>query len=87
MLGEAVLTGWWVGYVLGVVIITVVVALVAAILTLAGRIARQAEAITEALDDARVHTLRLWDIEKANAGLRSIVKNAQAARSVLEGGR
>ena len=87
MLAEAVLTGWWVGYVLGVVIITVVVALVAAILTLAGRIAHQAEAITEALDDARVHTLGLWNLEKVNAGLRSIVKNARAARGVLEGGR
>ena len=87
MLATAVLTGWWVGYVLAVVIITVVVGLVAAILTLAGRIGRQAQAITDALDDARLNTLGLWDVEKANAGLRSMVKGAQQARAVLEGGR
>lgn len=87
MIAAAVLTGWWVGYAIGVVVITLVVAEVAAILTLAGRIGKQAAAITEALDDSRVHTLGLWDVEKANKSVRSIIFSAQQARSVLEGGR
>ncbi len=87
MLAEAVLTGWWVGYVIGLVVITAVVGLVAAILTLAGRIGLQAAAITDALDDARLNTMGLWDVEKANAGLQSIVKTAGEARAVVEGGR
>jgi len=87
MVAEAVLTGWWVGYVIGAVIITVVVALVAAILTLARRIGLQALAITDALNDARVHTLPLWEISKVNTGLRAIVGGAAQARGVLEGGK
>jgi uncharacterized protein (DUF58 family) len=87
MLAEAVLTGWWVGYVLGIVVITAVVVLVAMILTLARRIGLQALAITEALEESRVNTMGLWNVDKANTALRSIVKGAQQARGVLEGTR
>lgn len=81
----AVLTGWWVGFVIATVVITAVVGLVAIILTLARRIGLQALAITEALTQGEVNTAPLWDVAKVNTGLRSIVKNAQQARGALEG--
>lgn len=87
MLAEAVLTGWYVGFVIGAVAIVIVVALVAAILNLARGIGNQAVAITEALEESCVNTLPLWDVEKANAGLRSVVNSARQARSALEGMR
>lgn len=85
VVAEAVLTGWYVGFVIGAVAIVIVVALVAAILNLARGIGNQAVAITEALAESCENTLALWDVEKANVGLRSVVKSAQQARSVLEG--
>ena len=85
MVAEAVLTGWWVGFLIAAVAITVVVVLVAAILTLARRIALQALAITDALNEARENTLPLWDVSKVNTHLRTIVDGAQQARGVLEG--
>ncbi len=87
MLAEAVLSGWWVGYVIGLVTITAVVVLVAMILTLARRIGLQAIAITEALEESRVNTEPLWDVGKANTSLRTIVTGAAQARGVLEGNR
>ncbi len=79
------LSGWYVGYIIAGVIITVVVVLVGIILALARRIGEQAAAITAALDEARVNTLPLWDVDKVNSGVRSIIKSAQTARQVLGG--
>lgn len=81
-----VLTGWYVGYVIAAVLITVVVILVAIILGLARRIAVQADIITGDLDQARINTLPLWDVDKVNGGVRSIITSAQEARSALGGG-
>jgi Na+-transporting NADH:ubiquinone oxidoreductase subunit NqrF len=83
----AVLTGWYVGLALGAIIIAVVVVLVAIILGLARRIAVQAKQITAAIDDARVNTLPLWDVDKVNESLRLTAKHAQEARRALGGGR
>jgi hypothetical protein len=85
MVTAAVLTGWWVGFVIATVVITLVVALVAIILTLARRIGLQALAITDSLVEGEANTAPLWDVAKVNTGLRSIVKSAQKARGVLEG--
>jgi len=80
------LTGWYVGYVIAAVLITVVVILVAMILGLARRIGVQADVITGDLDQARINTLPLWDVDKVNGGVRSIIKSAQEARAALGGG-
>ncbi len=86
MLGVT-LTGWYVGYVIAAVVITIVVVLVAIILSLARRIGVQADQITSALDEARINTLPLWDVDKINGGVRSITKSAQEARAMLGGGQ
>ncbi len=81
------LTGWYVGYVIASVVIAIVVVLVAIILALARRIGVQADQITTALDEARVNTLPLWDIDKINGSVRSITSSAQEARAILGGGQ
>ncbi|HET7718861.1 MAG TPA: hypothetical protein VFK43_02760, partial [Acidimicrobiales bacterium] len=58
------LTGWYVGYIVAGVLITVVVILVAIILGLARRIGVQADVVVGALDQARINTLPLWDVDK-----------------------
>ncbi len=79
------LTGWYVGYIIAAVVITIVVVLVGIILALARRIGVQALQITSALDEARINTLPLWDVDKINTGVRSIIKSAETARQVLGG--
>jgi hypothetical protein len=81
------LTGWYVGYVIASVVIAIVVILVAIILALARRIGVQADQITTSLDEARVNTLPLWDIDKINGSIRSITRSAQEARAILGGGQ
>lgn len=86
MVGVA-LTGWYVGYVITSIVIAIVVILVAIILSLARRIGIQADQITTALDEARINTLPLWDVDKINGGVRSITRSAQEARALLGGGQ
>ncbi len=81
------LAGWYVGYVIAAVVITIVVVLVAMILALARRIGVQADMVTGALDEARINTLPLWDVDKINGGIRSIMRSAQEARTALGGGQ
>ncbi len=82
----AVLTGWYIGFVIALVVITIIVVLAGMILGLARRIAVQAEAITVGLDQGRLNTLPLWEVDKVNEELRLIVRNAEQARAVLGGG-
>jgi heme exporter protein D len=81
------LTGWYVGYVIAAVVITIVVVLVAIILSLARRIGIQADQITTSLDEARINTLPMWDVDKINGSVRSITRSAQEARAMLGGGQ
>ena len=81
------LSGWYVGYVIALVVLVVVVVLVGMILGLARRIGVQALAATESLDQGRVNTLALWDLDKVNGGIRSIISSAEEARMALEGER
>lgn len=85
MTSAVVLTGWYVGYVITLVVIAAVVVLVAMILGLARRIGVQALRVTEALDEARIHTLALWDVAKVNDSLRGTIKRAKQARAALGG--
>lgn len=84
---SVVLTGWYVGYVIGAVVIAIVVVLVSIILGLARRIAVQADMITASLDEARINTLPLWEVDKVNVALRNITRNAKEARMLLGGGQ
>lgn len=84
--GDAVLTGWYIGFVIALVVITIVVILAGMILGLARRIAVQAEAITVSLDEGRLNTLPLWEVDKVNEELRLIVRDAEQARAILGGG-
>ena len=81
----AVLTGWYVGLAIGAIVIAIVVVLVAIILGLARRIGVQAEYITQALDEGRINSLPMWEMEKANNGVRNISRYAEQARSALGG--
>ena len=83
----AVLTGWYVGLAIGAVVVAAVVVLVAIILGLARRISVQARSITGALNQARVNTLALWDVDKMNEALRVTARHASEARAALGGGR
>ena len=83
----AVLTGWYVGLTIGAVVIAIVVVLVAIILGLARRIGVQAKAITGGLNEARVNTLPMWDVDKVNEGIRVATQHAERARAALGGGR
>jgi hypothetical protein len=85
MPAAVVLTGWYVGYAIAAVLITVVVILVGIILALARRIGVQAQEVTAALDEARINTLPLWEVDKINTGVRSIIRSAEQARQVLGG--
>ncbi|MGH9184395.1 MAG: hypothetical protein ACRD0U_01030 [Acidimicrobiales bacterium] len=85
MLFAAVLTGWYVGFVIGAVVIALVVVLVATILVLARRIGVQAAQIEAALEESRVNTWPLWQVDKVTTGLRSITRSAATARSALGG--
>ncbi len=79
------LAGWYVGYVIAAVVIAIVVINVAIILSLARRIGVQAQEVTAALDEARINTLPLWEVDKINTGVRSIIRSAEQARQVLGG--
>ncbi|HVL03800.1 MAG TPA: hypothetical protein VM386_05115 [Acidimicrobiales bacterium] len=81
------LSGWYVGYVIALVVLVVVVVLVGMILGLARRIGVQALTATQALDEGRINTLALWDVDKINGGIRSIISSAEEARMALEGER
>lgn len=85
MIGQVSLSGWYVGYVIALVVLVVVVILVATILGLARRIGVQALAVIEAIDEGRVNTLALWEVDKINGGLREITRSAEEARTALEG--
>ncbi len=84
---EAVLTGWYIGFIIATVVISVVVVLAAIILGLARRIAVQAEAIVVALDAGRINTLPLWQVDNINEGLRRTTRYAEQARAELGGGQ
>ena len=79
------LGGWYVGFAIAAITITAVVVLVGIILGEARIIARQAVDITEALEESRLNTLALWDVDVVNRSVIGINRNAAKARAVLEG--
>ena len=79
------LAGWYVGFAIAGVTIAVVVVLVGTILGEARVIARQAVDITESLDQSRLNTMALWDVDLINRSVININRSAAKARAVLEG--
>ncbi len=82
---EAVLTGWYIGFIIATVVISVIVVLAGIILGLARRIGVQAEAIVRSLDEARINTLPLWQVDNINESLRRTTRYAEQARAELGG--
>jgi len=78
------LSGWYIGFTLGGVTITVVVILAGTILGEARIIGKQAIAVTESLEESRLNTLALWDVDLVNRSVIGINRNAAKARAVLE---
>lgn len=78
------LMGWYVGFIIAAVTISVVVVLVGTILGEARIIAGQALKITESLDESRLNTMALWDVDLVNRSVIGINRNAAKARSLLE---
>ncbi len=83
--GEPHLFGWYLGLGIGFVVVAIVVVLVASILALATRINGQAQEAIQGLDEARVNSLPLWDVQKVNNSARSVLEAARTARGALGG--
>ena len=79
------LAGWYVGFAIAGVTIAVVVVLVGTILGEARVIARQAVEITESLEQSRLNTMALWDVDLINRSVININRSAAKARAVLGG--
>ncbi len=79
------LGGWYVGFAIAGVTISAVVVLVGTILGEARIIGRQAVSITEGLEEGRLNTMALWDVDVVNRSIIGINRNAAKARAVLEG--
>jgi hypothetical protein len=73
-----------VGIGIGFAIVVVVVVVAASILALASRIGAQAREGIVAMDQARVNTLPVWELQKTNVALTGIWRAAEAARHSLE---
>ena len=76
---------WYIGLGIGFTIVVVVVILVATILTLAQRIGAQARTGISAMDELRVATLPVWELQHANSSITAIWRAAESARGILEG--
>lgn len=77
--------GWYLGMAIATVILVVVVGIVASLLTLATRIADQAIVAAADLDDVRVNTLALADVQRINASALGILDAARAGRAAAGG--
>jgi hypothetical protein len=80
-------TWWYIGLGIGFAIVVVVVVIAASILALASRIGGQAREGIEAMDEARVATLPVWEVQKTNVLLTGMWRAAEAARKSLQGSR
>ncbi len=79
-------TGWIVGYMVGGIVVVIVAVLAITLIVQARKIGAQAADILTALDEARGHTLGLWEVEDVNRGLERVVASAQTARRAAGGG-
>ncbi|MGI8864549.1 MAG: hypothetical protein ACR2JH_09165 [Solirubrobacteraceae bacterium] len=75
---------WYLGLGIGFAIVVVVVVIVATILALAARIGAQAREGIDAMEQARIATLPVWEVQKTNVALTAIWKAAESARETLQ---
>lgn len=84
-------TWWYVGLGIGFAIVVVVVVIAASILALAARIGAQAREGIELMDEARVTTLPVWEVQRTNVTLTGIWRAAESVRqslaAIVMGGR
>ncbi len=78
-------TGWNIGLVLGIVVIAVAAAIVIVIVALALRIARQARAAVQGVEQVRVQTDELHGVGRINDSGVRILHSARALRKVAVG--
>lgn len=76
--------GWYRGLIIGFVLVVVVVILVGAILLYAARIADQAKDGINRMEEARVATLPVWELQDLNVSATGIWKSVESARGLLE---
>jgi len=77
------MSGWVLGWLIGAGVAVVVVVLLLLMIQGATRAAEKAEAILVALDEAKVNTLPLWEVDTTNQVATRIVVAATAAREHL----
>ena len=77
------MSGWVVGWIIGGVVVVVVVTLLLLMIQGASRAAQKAEAVLAALDEAKVNTLPLWEVDTTNQVAGRIVAAATDAREFL----
>ncbi|MDQ3738636.1 MAG: hypothetical protein M3337_05650 [Actinomycetota bacterium] len=77
------MSGWVLGWIIGAAVVVVVVVLLLLLIRGATRAAEKAEAILGALDEAKVNTLPLWEVDTTNQVATRIVVAATAAREYL----
>lgn len=80
-------SGWYIGIAIGFAIVVVVVVIVATILALAARIGTQAREGIDAMEQARIATLPVWEVQKTNVALTGIWRAAESAREALQSAR
>jgi uncharacterized SAM-binding protein YcdF (DUF218 family) len=76
-------SGWVLGWIIGGAVVVIVVVLLLLMIQGAARAAAKAEAVLAALDDAKVNTLPLWEVDATNQVATRIVAAATAAREHL----
>jgi uncharacterized membrane protein len=78
-------TGWYVGLALGIVVVVVAAAIVITIIALAARIARQARAAVDGVEQVRQQTDALAGVGRINDSGVRILHSARALRKVAVG--
>lgn len=77
------MSGWVIGWMIGAVVVVVVVVLLLLMIRGAARAAAKAESVLAALDEAKVNTLPLWEVDTTNQVAGRIVAAATDARELL----
>ncbi len=77
------MSGWVIGWMIGAVVVVIVVVLLLLMISGAARAVAKAEAVLAALDEAKVNTLPLWEVDTTNQVAGRIVAAATDAREYL----
>lgn len=81
MIAPAIAVGWIIGWAIAAAVIVIAAALLIVIIALGGRITKQAEAITAALDGARANTDAMYAVTRTNLAIDRITRGLRAVRT------